>query len=261
VKHCEALTDQSKPTHYANGRADHRAAVSSLKSYSAGSSLRRVVEISLDGGFCATEPTRDVSDREVLLVAVVARERDRPTTLLDAVQSHHASDDTVDRRRQCCRSANFPIGGLRSSSPRTACAVSARKAGLAAVGENMPTWQRMQGKADGRLLQTPIAAVSSSPRGWLVCWPSRRAPTSGRVLLLVTERNDRRDAAIGRSATTRYRCRATPRVARGRPFEDFLCGQEPERGAVIAQRWIHVTRQSRASISYVTPNEGARQPT
>ena len=63
-------------------------------------SIRRVVEVRLDRGFCATEPTRDVSDREALLVAVVARERDRPATLVDAVQSHHASDDTVDRRRQ-----------------------------------------------------------------------------------------------------------------------------------------------------------------
>ena len=63
-------------------------------------SIRRVVEVRLDRGFCATEPTRDVSDREALLVAVVARECDRPTALLDAVQSHHASDHTAHRRRQ-----------------------------------------------------------------------------------------------------------------------------------------------------------------
>ena len=63
-------------------------------------SMRRVVEVCLDRGFCATEPARDLSDREALFVAVVTRECDRPTALLDAVQSHHASDDTADRRRQ-----------------------------------------------------------------------------------------------------------------------------------------------------------------
>jgi len=48
----------------------------------------------------ASEPAGDLGDREALLVAVVVRDCDRPTALLDAVQSHHASDDTTDRRRQ-----------------------------------------------------------------------------------------------------------------------------------------------------------------
>jgi hypothetical protein len=71
-------------------------------------SFERVVEVGLDRGFCATEPTRDVSDREVLLVAVVAGELDRPTALLDAVQMHHASDDTAARR---CQKEDRPVTG------------------------------------------------------------------------------------------------------------------------------------------------------
>ena len=59
----------------------------------------RVVEVGLHRGFCASEPAGDLGDPEALLVAVVARECDGPTTLLDAVRSHHASDDTDDCRR------------------------------------------------------------------------------------------------------------------------------------------------------------------
>ena len=59
-------------------------------------SIRRVVEVGLDGGFRASEPAGDLGDREVLLVAVVVCECDRSAALLDAVQSQHASDDTAD---------------------------------------------------------------------------------------------------------------------------------------------------------------------
>jgi hypothetical protein len=64
------------------------------------SSIRGVVEVGLDGGFCASKPAGDLSDREALLDAVVVREGDRPTALLDAAESHDVSDDTADRRRQ-----------------------------------------------------------------------------------------------------------------------------------------------------------------
>jgi len=57
----------------------------------------RVVEVGLDGGLGATKPAGDLGDREALLVAVVPRERYRPTALLNAVQSHHTSDDTAAR--------------------------------------------------------------------------------------------------------------------------------------------------------------------
>ena len=49
---------------------------------------------------CARPPAGDLGDREALLVAVVAGECDRPTALLDAVQSHHAWDHTAHRRRE-----------------------------------------------------------------------------------------------------------------------------------------------------------------
>jgi hypothetical protein len=70
-------------------------------------SLRWVVEVRVDRGFCASEPARDVGDREALLVAVVVCECGCPTALLNAVQSHHASDDTGDRRR----GTSVPIDG------------------------------------------------------------------------------------------------------------------------------------------------------
>jgi hypothetical protein len=62
-------------------------------------SIRRVIEVSLDGCLCTTEPACDLGDREAFLVAIVARERYRPTALPNAVQSHHASDNTAVRRR------------------------------------------------------------------------------------------------------------------------------------------------------------------
>jgi hypothetical protein len=49
-----------------------------------------VAEGGLDDGFCASEPAGDLGDREALLFAVVACERDRPMALLDAGQSHDA---------------------------------------------------------------------------------------------------------------------------------------------------------------------------
>ncbi len=52
-------------------------------------SIRGVVEVSLDGGLCATEPTGDLGDREALLVAVVASERRRPPPLHDTGLDGH----------------------------------------------------------------------------------------------------------------------------------------------------------------------------
>ena len=69
-------------------------------------------EVSLDCGLCATEPAGDLGDREALLIAVVARERYRPTALLNAVQSHHASDDPAARRH-----GKVPLGLARSTAP------------------------------------------------------------------------------------------------------------------------------------------------
>ena len=45
--------------------------------------MRRVVEVSLDGGLCATQPTGDLGHREALLLAVVASERRRSPPLHD----------------------------------------------------------------------------------------------------------------------------------------------------------------------------------
>jgi hypothetical protein len=77
-------------------------------------SIRRVVEVRPNRGFCATEQTRDLGDREALLVAVLARERDRWTTLLDAVQSHHAPDDTADCRQAKERTGRRPSAAMPS---------------------------------------------------------------------------------------------------------------------------------------------------
>jgi hypothetical protein len=45
----------------------------------------RVVQVRLDGGFCATQPAGDLRDREVLLVAVVASNRCSPPPLTHTV--------------------------------------------------------------------------------------------------------------------------------------------------------------------------------
>ena len=68
---------------------------------------RLVLDLSLDRGLGVTEPPCDLGDRKALLVAVVTRERCRPTALLNAVQSHHTSDDTAAHRREKVPSPGF----------------------------------------------------------------------------------------------------------------------------------------------------------
>ena len=48
-------------------------------------SIRRVVQIRLDGRRCAAQPARDLGDRQVLLVGIVAREPRRPAALVNAI--------------------------------------------------------------------------------------------------------------------------------------------------------------------------------
>ena len=50
---------------------------------------RRVIQVRLDRRLRAPEPTSDLSDRETLLVAVMARERCRPAAILDTVCDRH----------------------------------------------------------------------------------------------------------------------------------------------------------------------------
>jgi hypothetical protein len=45
-----------------------------------------IVEIALDGGFCAPQPTSDLGDRQTILVAVVAGELRRAAPFYHAVE-------------------------------------------------------------------------------------------------------------------------------------------------------------------------------
>jgi hypothetical protein len=49
----------------------------------------RVIEVGLDGGFRATETSGDLSDREALLVAVVARKRRSPAPFMHTITGEH----------------------------------------------------------------------------------------------------------------------------------------------------------------------------
>ena len=91
VKHSPSLLQQEQ-THYHEAAArDHSAAVSSLMSFSAGSSLRRVVEVGLDRRRRAAQTSGDLRDRKPLGLAKVARESNRPVAFVHTVISWRRS--------------------------------------------------------------------------------------------------------------------------------------------------------------------------
>ena len=52
-------------------------------------SIRRVVQVRLDGRRRTTETSGDLGDRQALLITLMARERGGPAALLDAVCARH----------------------------------------------------------------------------------------------------------------------------------------------------------------------------
>ena len=52
-------------------------------------SIRRVVQVRLDGGLRASQPTGDLRGRESLVIAIVTRQRSRPSALLHTINSRH----------------------------------------------------------------------------------------------------------------------------------------------------------------------------
>ena len=62
-------------------------------------SVRRVVQIRLDGRRRPSKPPGDLGDREPLLVAVVARERRSPAPFTYTITCGHAGDDSGRSRR------------------------------------------------------------------------------------------------------------------------------------------------------------------
>ena len=74
-------------------------------------SIRRVVQVRLDRRLCASQPVRDLGDRQTLLFTVMAREHGGPASLLDTVCARHRPATitlAVDRYRTCL---TFPPGG------------------------------------------------------------------------------------------------------------------------------------------------------
>ena len=59
--------------------------------------MRRVVQVGLDGGLGAAQPARDLRDRQVLLVAIVAGQRGLAATLLHTIWDRPLHDHS-DRK-------------------------------------------------------------------------------------------------------------------------------------------------------------------
>jgi len=51
--------------------------------------MRWVVQVRLDRGLRAPQATGDLRDRQTLLIAIVARECGRPTTLINTINAIH----------------------------------------------------------------------------------------------------------------------------------------------------------------------------
>ena len=102
-------------------------------------SIRRVIQVRLDRGRRASQPARDLGGRESLVIAIVTRQRDRPSALLHAINGRHRrrryrSQPTVTAGAQRCHPAydqdlgfGCPAGEpehMRSPATRNPCDIA-----------------------------------------------------------------------------------------------------------------------------------------
>src|SRR5437763_10235134 len=110
----------------------------------------RIVEIRLDGCFCASQPTSDLRDPETLLVAVVAGELRRTAPFRDTVEHTNRSlPDVLDSRRKRKKDPSgeeFPLLVLRLVRARIALS-SARAPGGIGHGAAPPSAEAGVGRA------------------------------------------------------------------------------------------------------------------